>query len=277
MYRVLVLFLILINFGAFANNKDVNVKLENNNFFAVTDVFTEQLVESFTRKVMTYDKDRLIVYIDSPGGSVFAMARIIGIMKSSKIKFTCVARFAASAAFAMFQACHDRLLLYDGIIMQHNASGFFRDEFPRIMSLFNAINDIVIDVEHMTSKRLKMEYKDYKVAINNNLWLSRVTAPKYNAIDAVIKTIGCDKDLIEKTVIKPQRKCGWFDCITEYKKFSGCPLLAEPLPENKKDDDDLLWKHNGFSREPIIEKINTDIKNFMWITPRHVLNRAAKK
>ena len=257
MKKLLILFMVCMSFTVFAKSKDVNIVLKDNNFFAVTEAFTETLLEKFNRKIMTYDGKEMFIYLDSPGGSVFAMSRIIGIMKASDIKFTCVARFAASAAFAMFQQCDNRYMLYDGIIMQHNASGGFRGEFPRIYSLLNAINDLVKDVEKNSARRMKMKLKDYKVAINNNLWLSRATASKYGAVDNIINNIKCSPGLVKKVVNKAIRKCGWLSCTVSYKKFSGCPLLTQPLPkkDKSKEEDDTEWK----------EDINTGIKDFMWI------------
>ena len=280
----LLLCMLLVGTSAFAkNDKKLDVVLKDDNFFAVTSVFTERLLEDFNRKVMTYDGDELIVYIDSPGGSVFSVARMVSIMRSSEVKFTCVARFAASAAFTMFQACTNRYILYDGIIMQHNASGIFWDEFPRIETLYTAIKDIVTDMETQTAKRMKMEFKDFKVAINNNLWLSRITAPKYNAIDAVINTIKCEESLIKKTITKAERKCGWFSCSTTYKKYSACPLLTLPLPEPPKKDkpaDDGWYDDEFYDGHPLYlpfdEKINTNIKNFMHIAPYTIKDKIMK-
>ena len=90
---------------AYAENKIV---FDEGNFFAVNASFDEVLLDSFTRRVMTTDEKKIFIYFDSPGGSVFALTRMIGIMKSSNIKFVCVARFAASAAFMMFQRCNER-------------------------------------------------------------------------------------------------------------------------------------------------------------------------
>ena len=239
----------------FAKGKDVNIVLDDDNFFAVPEQFSETLLEKFNKKVMTYDGKEMYIYLDSPGCSVFAMSRIIGIMKASDIKFICVARFAASAAFAMLQQCDKRYMLYDGIIMQHNASGGFRGEFPRIYSLLNAINDLVEDVEKNSARRMKMKLKDYKIAINNNLWLSRATAPKYNAIDAIINNIKCSPELVKKVVARVQRRCSFFSCTVTQNKFSGCPLLMQPIPKKDDSKETIEWT----------EDINTNIKDFMWI------------
>lgn len=250
-----VLFMLLIGLmfarGSFAG--DVNITLDGDNFFAVTSTFNELLLEEFSRKVMTYEGDDMYVYFDSPGGSVFAMTRIMGIMKSSDVNFICVARFAASAAFAMFQTCDERYMLYDGILMQHNASIGIRDELPRIRTLLNVIERIIDDVEKDISERLKISFEKYKRLINSNLWLSANEAIDKNAADAVINSITCSKRLIESEVLRPVLNCSFFGCSINHSKFSGCPLLTLPIVEDN-DRPSRTIKTNF-------------LNDFMWIMP----------
>jgi ATP-dependent protease ClpP protease subunit len=251
----------VLSFSVSAIEKAPPIKFTSNNYFAVTSTFNETLLEDFTKKLLTYDKPELYIYFDSPGGSVFAVTRMISLMKMSDIKFTCVARFAASAAFTMFQQCNKRYLLNDGILMSHNAAGGFQGEFPRIESIFNAINDIVIDAEKETAEKLKMKFEDYKIAINNNLWLSKVSAPKYNAIDGIAEKITCTKKSINEEVKRNVTTCGFFSCTTETIFYSACPLLTSPL---KKDNE----------TKKIITDLKKDpIKNFMHIAPGFLLKK----
>jgi ATP-dependent protease ClpP protease subunit len=264
MMKLLFLLIFLMTLTLSAKKSPSNIVLNGDNFFAVTDVFDELLLEEFSKKVMTYKGKSLYIYFDSPGGSVFAMSRIIGVMKSSDIKFTCIARFAASAAFAMYQACDTRYLLYDGILMQHNASVGLQGELPRIRTQLDAIEAVITAIEIDTANRLKMSYKNYKVAINNNMWLSQEKAIKRHAADTLLESISCSKKLVESVVVKPVSVCSFFFCDVSYQKFSGCPLLLTPIPELSKDK-----KDDGKAREvlDLLKPINTTIKNIMWIMP----------
>ena len=85
----------------------------------------------------------MYIYFDTPGGDVISLSRMVRLMKGSDIKFTCVAAFAASAGFMLFQHCDKRLLLSDGILMSHNWAGGFQDEAPRLLSLFNVYQSLV--------------------------------------------------------------------------------------------------------------------------------------
>lgn len=221
----------------FAKNvqKAKEVVFEEGNFFAVTSTFNEQLLDDFARKVMTYDKDKLYIYFDSPGGSVFSLARMRGIMDSSNIKFICVARFAASAAFSLFQGCSERYMLPDGIIMQHNASGFFFGELPRLKERIRVFQSILDRMEKKDANRMKVSLKFFKHKINKEWWMDIDIAKKYRAIDGVIEKVNCSKDLIKKEVEKTVIVNTLFGSYAEKKTFSACPLLTQEIIKDKKD------------------------------------------
>ena len=204
------------------------VELKGNNFFPITTEFTEILLEDFIKKTISYKGKELYVYIDSPGGSVLAMSRMIGIMESSPIKFICVARFAASAAFNVFQYCDKRYMLYDGILMSHNASGTFSGELPRIDSLLKSFKLLVQRVERGVARKLKLEYKDYKALINKNFWLVYPQALEYNATDG-IASITCSGELLRKLVKKTMEICSIFGCKKRTLIFSACPLIKDAI------------------------------------------------
>lgn len=208
-----------------------SIKFEDGNNYAIVGEFDEQMLEDFTKFIMLYTGKELFMYFDSPGGSVFAMSRMVAMMKTSDIKFICVARFAASAAFHTFQSCHERYLLSDGIIMSHNAAGSYTGEFPRIESLFSAIKAIVDELDKEMAIRLKMDFGKYKEAINNNLWITTANAKQYNAIEGVMDKVTCPPELIKKEVVRTKISCSVFSgCTQSQSKYSACPLLSMPIP-----------------------------------------------
>ena len=68
-------------------------------------------VASYTHAAAEY------VYIDSPGGSVGAGARMVAELRQRN--YTCVVDTAHSMAFALVQACARRLVRPSGSLMQH--------------------------------------------------------------------------------------------------------------------------------------------------------------
>ena len=202
------------------------IELTSGNFFPITEKFSQRLLDNFTEKVMLYDNSKtLYLYFDSPGGSVFAVSRMIGILKTSGIKTTCIARFAASAAFMLFENCTNRYLLSDGVLMSHNWAGGFQDEGPRIKSLFNVVDRIVQNIEIPIAKRMNLDFKEYKRLINNNLWMDIQFAKKYYAIDGYLHGITCSKKLIKRRI------------STRRGYKSGCPLITKTYSSSTYTDE----------------------------------------
>jgi ATP-dependent protease ClpP protease subunit len=214
--------------------KDKTITFDGDDFFAVTSEFDEDLSDNFQSKLLSFTGQKMYIYFDSPGGSVFSMASMIRQMDNSKIEFVCVARLAASAAFMMFQHCQKRLLLTDGILMAHNASGTFQGEFPRVRSLLDAIEETLQPIEEYVAKRLKVSYSEYKVMINNNLWLNFFTAPKQHAVDGILKNASCTKELNDSRVPTTQTQNTLFGSVSTTTLRSGCPLIRKSFEPTQK-------------------------------------------
>ena len=212
------------------------IKLTKGNFFGVTSEFSELLMEDFVEKLMTHEDDNLILYFDSPGGSVFSLARMVSAMKASNIKFTCIARFAASAAFSLFQYCDNRYVLFDGVIMQHNWSGGFYDEAPRIKSLYETVDSIVKDIDAPVIKRMGLTKEEFYKKINNNMWLTAAAAVKNKAADAIALNVTCDKSLIKEKIVKTISERSFFGTSTRKVRTSACPLLTKTYPLNSNNN-----------------------------------------
>lgn len=224
MKQFLVIMLALVTMGASAGESTPSVKFEEGNFFAITSQFNRKLLDDFSEKLLSYDKKELFIYFDTPGGSVLALSSMVRLMKASDVKFTCVASFAASAGFMLFQHCDKRYLLSNGVLMSHNWSGSFSGEAPRILTLYNTINDLVATIESVAIQKMSVNKKEYAALINDNLWMTSRLATKYAAIDKVITKVSCSKDIIEQRVptLGYSRRGGnsWV-----YK--SGCPLIQK--------------------------------------------------
>ena len=236
--------MMLFSVGTYASPEPVvptSINFEKDNFFAITTQFDNRLLNDFTEKVLTYEGDELYIYFDTPGGSVVALSRMARLMKGSKIKFTCVANFAASAGFMLFQHCNNRLLLSDGILMSHNWAGGFRGEAPRILTLFNTIQSLVDTLEAIAIENMTVDAKEYAALINNNLWMTSTLATKYAAIDAVINNVSCSSELLEER--NPIYVRSFFGGgSTVYK--SGCPLVQTVYKKIKNKNSDVYIRTN---------------------------------
>ena len=237
MKHILLTLLMIFSFNTFATeSSSVSIKFEEGNFFAITSQFNQRLLDNFTEKVLGHQGDELYIYFDTPGGSVIALSRMARIMKSSKIKFTCVTNFAASAGFMLFQHCQNRYILSDGILMSHNWAGGFQDEAPRILTLFNAIQSLVDTLEKVAIDKMTVDAKEYAALINNNLWMPASLAQKYGAIDGIVNNVTCSKELINRKI--PLRTYNFFGNSSRLLYKSGCPLIQKTYSKNTNRNSD---------------------------------------
>ena len=237
MRKLLVFLTMFLTMNVFS--KDLGkVVFEKDNFFAITSEFNEDLYNDFAEKVYGYNDKTLTIYFDSPGGSVFSLARIVGLMASSKVNFICIARFAASAAFIMFEHCNERYLLPEGILMSHNASGSLSGEIPRMRHVLDMIEGVLDQLDTKVAERMKIPLLDYKGLIANELWMNRTLAEKYNAIDGVATDVSCSKDLVKRKVQKSVQYMTLFGAMNVRLESSACPLITRVKKINSKDSDE---------------------------------------
>lgn len=192
--------------------------------------------EEFTRKVFLYPSKELFIYIDSPGGSGFSLARMIGVMGARRdIKYTCVARQASSAAFMFFQFCHNRYMLPDGLLMSHDASVLMFGEITRIKRSLAAIEGVLRPIDTAIAARLGMTYEEYKHEIVQEWWMNVFQALHHKAVDSIIFDVTCSPKLVKKVVSRITTQCSLFGgCKTISRLYSACPLLTRPIVKVKK-------------------------------------------
>jgi len=220
MKKLLTLILLSLSITSFGK---IDILLDSNNFLAIDRQFDQTLESQFSLHVMLADPNKeMLLYIDSPGGSVMALTRMLQVMDNSGIRFTCIARFAASAAFMLFQNCTKRLILKDGILMSHNASTSVAGDLPQIIGQLLAITNLLDGIDAIAARRMGLTLKEYQNLIANDLWLDKVLAERYNAIDGIVDSIRCTRELIEKGVtIKNPYGLDFF--------LSACPLISSPV------------------------------------------------
>ena len=206
-------------------------------FIAITEQFTESLAQDFAEAVMTSSVDKILVYIDSPGGSVFALNNMIEHMMYSDKKFTCVARYAASAAFMLLQFCDERFILpYGGILMSHDASATLSGKLPKLRNVLDVWQNLIEKIEFKVAARMGMSFDDYKDLIAHDIWMDYSIGKAYNAIDEYAY-ITCTPDLVKERVTKTVNRCSFFGCQKVKVTVSGCPLLTKTYNEEDEDDE----------------------------------------
>lgn len=225
MHYIKFITLLLITFTI--SQAETNIKLDKNNLITLRGEINEQLSSDIIRKFNKYSSPELYLYITSPGGSVIDGIHIIDQLKAlneRKIKVTCIADFAASMAFAIFQACPIRYVTISSVLMQHQMSLGIKGSLYNLNNYMDFIKQIDEDLDIMQSEKLKLDMKEFQTKINNDWWLNGKHIVKHNAADQIV-TVYCDSELVDiKDEIKNTSPYLEIKVV-----FSKCPLSREPI------------------------------------------------
>ncbi len=210
-----------------SDNKNELIKLNKNNLITLRGEINDQLSSDIIRKFNKYSSNELYLYITSPGGSVIDGMQIIDQLKSlseRNIKITCIADFAASMAFAIFQACPVRYITTSSVIMQHQMSLKVKGSLYNLNNYMDFIKQIDEDLDQMQANKLGINKKEFQNKITNDWWMSGTHIIRNNAADKIV-SVYCDNELVDiKDEIKNVSPFVDIKVI-----FSKCPLSREPL------------------------------------------------
>lgn len=176
------------------NLENANIEGKNKN---ITTMYSSQIlhlkgqidaemVEEFIKQFheSSVSPSELIIYIDSPGGSVMAGNRIMTLFQNYPV--TCVAERAYSMAFAIFQMCENRYVLEHSTLMQHQMFTILGNELQKLNNYLEFLNDINNDLIEKQSKRIGMSRNKFMEKIYNEWWITGKRAVKENVADSLV-------------------------------------------------------------------------------------------
>lgn len=231
--RILIISM-LLSMSVFAEENNQLVLDDADQIFELTGELSEMLTGQFIEKLNSFEGDELIIFINSPGGSLKEMYEIINAMHSSNVKFTCLAQYAASASFMIFENCDKRIMIKNGVLMSHQAWGQYSGNLLSIISKASMGQRGWESMEKYVSTRIGMSHEEYTLKILKTWWIDENEAIKYNLIDGPITYVSCTEELSKK---KFTRKEIWSDLYG--KKLvviekSSCPLIQIGLQVEEK-------------------------------------------
>jgi ATP-dependent protease ClpP protease subunit len=203
-------------------------------FVPLTEEITSEYSAKFIKLIIESQHKDLTVFIDSPGGSVFAGQDMINAIQGTGKKVNCVINNAASMAFSFIQAaCGGRDITSYSVLLQHQMSTMIPEMTPieKIKSIITMLDQI--NIIHMTisAKRMGLSLEQFKLNINNDWMLVGQNAIDKKAADRLVN-IRCSKDLVNSTYTKVVEGPKLFGIALEPSKtftFSSCPLITEPI------------------------------------------------
>ena len=249
MKKLVLLIATLLSFTAIA--KDNAIVLTPNNTISLLGKVDYKSVSGVIQKMYTLSAEKFYLYISSPGGRILAGQSLIGAMKASGKDIECIADFAASMAFVIFQKCKVRHILPHSIIMQHEASYGVNGQAPNIKSMVGFIERMLFVMDTEQAKRLQISYKIFKQKTRDDWWIYGPDILKAKAADN-FATVKCSKRLTKSWY---KRIFGsFFSSAEKTIYFSKCPLILAPIDKPKNaDDDDVEYQY-------ITEYDNIDVR-----------------
>lgn len=223
---MLALLVAMFSFTAYAND---SIELDKDTV-VIRGQFDGKMAGKFIMDVTRTQGDEVVVFIDSPGGSIQSLLQMTSFMKASGKTFKCIASFAASAASALLNACDERLIMSHTTLMFHQAAYGLQGSEGQILSRQKSISAMINDLEKINADRMGLIVKDYKTLVVNDLWLYGKSGIEAGAADKIIN-VTCDKELFNLRV-KTQLTFFIFKINVEY---SGCPLITYPVSINGKE------------------------------------------
>lgn len=172
----------------------------------------------------------LYLFLNTPGGSIQSGLELIEALKGLGRPVNTVTLFAASMGFQIAQNLNDRLILKNGVLMSHHASGEFAGSFGGISpsqmdSRYQFWLDRVKELDEQTVSRTngKQTYKSYTEEYDHETWLTGTKAVVRGYADRVV-TVKCDLSLKGVTT----KHLEFFGMKIEY-DMDNCPLNTTPM------------------------------------------------
>ncbi len=140
---------------------------------------------------------RVVLELDTPGGSVVAGHQIIKAIEESRragTQVVCVADgWAVSMGFAILQSCSERVMTKRGVLMAHSPlmpnAGL--DLGPSTRNAMESLRVVARAMAEQCAARMKVTLAEYIKRTSNGKewWFNWVDAVKFGAVDRVVTSV----------------------------------------------------------------------------------------
>ncbi len=199
------------------------VAIDENTILFRGEVNTD-LVSKIMAKMYASDKDKITIFIDSPGGSVADGMVLFDFIANFNKPTICYINSAASMAFVISQACTERYVTDTTIMMQHQAFFGGQGTVGKMKEMARFGGNLVERANEVQAKRMGISKDTFERRIVNEWWMYGQEAVSENAADKVVY-LECKPELTKLTYTETVQVFIFQVKVT----WSSCPLISAPL------------------------------------------------
>ena len=190
--------------------------LNATNHVALRGPVTGAAVSAAIHAALTASPPPTLLFLDTPGGSVFAGQRMIQLVV--QLGLACVAARAHSMGFAILQHCAARWLTPGATLMQHGVSVHHMDgDVRNVGAYLRMVETVENDLNTAQAKRLGVDVAWFRNQTRHEWWLTARQALQARAADQIVD-LRCARALARQNITSADGKV-----------WSACPLVTEPL------------------------------------------------
>jgi ATP-dependent Clp protease protease subunit len=168
------------------------ILLEKDKYIPLIGNIDEELTNEFIKKIsiISQNSKDLIVYINSPGGSITSGEKIINQLefyKKNDYKINCIALNAFSMAFYIFQSCDTRYITNISKLMSHKMIlSIFGVQLQNLLNYLDMVKKIDDRLTNMVCNKINMPISEYNSKQYNDWWIYGDDIITYRLADEII-------------------------------------------------------------------------------------------
>jgi len=194
----------------------------------------------------------LVMY--SPAGSIDAGLELIETLTSLNRPVNTLSIFAASMGFQTVQGLGERLLVANGTLMSHKATGGFSGEFPgQLDSRYSYYLKRIarLDEKVVARSKGKLTLEKYRSLVENEHWCDGEDCVKEGLADRVVKA-SCDSTLAGTNDVVLAKFMFAGASIQVNAVRSKCPLITGILSASVTINGENMYKEAKPQKDPVV-------------------------
>lgn len=217
----------------------------------------EDLSGGINRLRVGADERHIYLFLKTPGGEIEPGQAMLEALKGLKHKVDTITLFAASMGFQTVQNLGERLILSNGTMMSHQASGGVEGQFGglrggQLDQRYAFYLQSLKEMDEITVRRTngKQTLESYQKSYDHEMWRTGAQSVAEGYSDRVI-TLHCDSSLSGTT--SHEADVLFFHIVYE---LSNCPINQSPM--NVKVIIPALEKITGKQIMTVLEKFTVE-------------------